>query len=247
MSTGTRFVVLAAPRTGSNLLCTLLNSHPDVLCHHELFNPNGIFYALEYRDGSLDLGSMEARDREPFAFLQRVWDHPLGASCVGFKMTRGQDAAIMQGLIEDSGVLKILLHRRNRLKTFISEQLALQTDRWEVYAKDELAIETPQLHVDVGAFKAHCELNESYYQDIRHALRSGRQHWIETAYEDILAESEHVRLLEFLGVEATDARLKQASVKQSDRDLRTHIENFQELERAFKGSDYLAELYDYEN
>ena len=247
MSTGTRFVILAAPRTGSNLLCTLLNSHPDVLCHHELFNPNGIFYALEYRDGSLDLGSMEARDRKPFTFLQRVWEHPLGASCVGFKVTRGQDAAIMQSLIEDPGVLKILLYRRNRLKTFISEQLARQTDRWEVYAKDELATETPRLHVDVEAFKAHCELNESYYQDIRLALRSGRQHWIETAYEDILTAPEHVRLLEFLGIGATEVRLSQSSIKQSDRNLRTHIENFQELERAFEGSEHLAELYDYEH
>ena len=152
MSTGTRFVILAAPRTGSNLLCTLLNSHPEVLCHHELFNPNGIFYALEYRDGSLDLGSMEARDREPFAFLQRVWDHPQGASCVGFKMTRGQNRDIMQNVIEDPGVLKILLYRRNRLKTFISEQLARQTDRWEVYAWEELATETSRLHVDVESF-----------------------------------------------------------------------------------------------
>ena len=247
MSTVTRFVILAAPRTGSNLLCTLLNSHPEILCHHELFNPNGIFYALEYRDGSLDLGDMEARDREPFAFLQRVWGHTQGASCVGFKMTRGQDAAVMQGLIEDAGVLKVLLYRRNRLKTYISEELARQTDRWEVYSKAELATEMPRLHVDVEAFRAHCELNESYYRDIEHALRASGQLSIETAYEDILAESEHVRLLEFLGVEATDARLKQASVKQNDRDLRTHIENFQELEQAFNGSDYLAELYDYEN
>jgi LPS sulfotransferase NodH len=247
MSAGTRFVILAAPRTGSNLLCTLLNSHPEVLCHHELFNPNGIFYALEYRDGSLDLGSMEARDRDPFRFLQRVWEHPFGASCVGFKMTRGQDAAIMQRLIENSGVLKILLHRRNRLKTFISEQLARQTDRWEVYARDQLATDTPRLCVDVESFKVHCDLNERFYQDIQHALRSGRQPWIDTAYEDILTAPEHVRLLEFLGVEATRAKLSQSSIKQSDTDLRTHIENFRELELALEGSEYLAELYDYEN
>ncbi len=247
MSTGTRFVILAAPRTGSNLLCTLLNSHPEVLCHHELFNPNGIFYALEYRGGSLDLCSMEARDREPFVFLQRVWEHSQGASCVGFKMTRGQDAAVIQSLIEDPDVLKILLYRRNRLKTFISEQLARQTDRWEVYARDELAAETPRLHVDIEAFRAHCDLNDGFYQDIEHALRSGAQPWIDTAYEDILTAAEHVRLLEFLGVEATDTRLVQSSIKQSDTDLRTHIENYQELETAFEGTEHLAELYDYEN
>ncbi len=247
MSTGTRFVILAAPRTGSNLLCTLLNSHPEVLCHHELFNPNGIFYALEYRDGTLDLGSMEVRDREPFAFLQRVWEHPQGASCVGFKMTRGQDAAVMKGLIEDAGVRKILLYRRNRLKTFISEQLARQTDRWEVYTRSELAPVTPRLHVDIEAFKAHCGLNNGFYRGIEQALESAGQRWVETAYEDILTAPEHVRLLEYLGVEATGVKLTQSSIKQNNKDLRTHIENFQELERAFRGSEHLAELYDYEN
>jgi LPS sulfotransferase NodH len=247
MSTGTRFVILAAPRTGSNLLCTLLNSHPEVLCHHELFNPNGIFYALDYRDGSLDLGSMEARDRDPFLFLQRLREHPQGASCLGFKMTRGQNDVVMRTLIEDPEVLKIVLYRRNRLKTFVSEQLARQTDRWEVYARGELATDTPRLHVDVESFKAHCDLNARFYVDILNSLRSSRQTWIETVYENILSESEHVRLLEFLGVGATRARLTQSSIKQNDTDLRTHIENFEELELALEGSEYLAELYACEN
>lgn len=247
MPTSTRFVILAAPRTGSNLLCTLLNSHQQVLCHHELFNPNGIFYALEYRDGSLDLGSMEARDREPLAFLRRIWEHPQGASCLGFKMTRGQDTDVMQSLIEDAGVLKILLYRRNRLKTYISEELARLSDRWEVYSTDELATDVPKLHVDVESFKAHCELNQIFYHDIERALQAGRQPWIETTYEDILAAPEHARLLKFLGVEAADTKLMHSSIKQSHRDLRAHIDNFQEIERALEGSEYLAELYDYEN
>jgi LPS sulfotransferase NodH len=247
MSADTKFIILAAPRTGSNMLCTLLNSHPDVLCHHELFNPNGIFYALEYRDGTLDLGSMETRDQDPFRFLQRVWAHSQGASCIGFKMTRGQNAAIMQGLINDHGVLKIILYRRNRLKTYVSEELARQTDRWEVYAGDELVTDVPKLNVDVKAFRAHSELNESFYKHIRDTLQSGRQPWIETAYEDILTRAEHVRVLEFLGIGATQTMLTQSSIKQNDTDLRSHIENYQELELALEGSEYLAELYDYNN
>jgi LPS sulfotransferase NodH len=190
---------------------------------------------------------MEARDREPLAFLQRVWEHPLGASCVGFKMTRGQNDAVMRALIGDPGVLKILLYRRNRLKTFVSEQLARQTDQWEVYARDQLVTGAPRLHIDVESFRAHCDLNERFYQDIEHALRSGRQRWIEVAYENLLAGSEHVRLLEFLGVGDTRARLTQSSIKQSDTDLRSYIENYRELELALEDSEYLAELHDYNN
>jgi LPS sulfotransferase NodH len=246
MAPVTRFIILAAPRTGSNLLCTLLNSHPEVLCHHELFNPGGIYYALDYRDGTLDLGSLEARERDPFGFLRSVWMHTQGAGCVGFKITRGQNDAVMEALLGDPGVLKILLYRRNRLKTYVSEQLAIQTDRWEVYRRDELVTDTPRLRIDVGAFRAHCVLNEGFYRHIRHTLRSGRQRWIETVYENLLTGSEHVRLLEFLDAGTTGARLSQSSIKQNDTDLRTHIDNFQELELALAGSEYLAELYDCE-
>lgn len=247
MSTGTRFIILAAPRTGSNLLCTLLNSHPEVLCHHELFNPNGIFYALDCRDGSLDLGSMAERDRVPFGFLQRVWENQRGASCVGFKMTRGQNDAVMQHLVGDSGVLKIVLHRKNRLKTFVSELVARQTGQWEAYAWDEVVTDTPKVRVDVESLKAHSDLNERFYDDIRHSLHTKHQACIEMSYEDIFSRSEQVRLLGFLGVEATEVRLAHSSVKQNDSDLRNLVENFHELELAMEGSEYLAELYDNEN
>ena len=246
MSPVNRFIILAAPRTGSNLLCTLLNSHPEVLCHHELFNPDGIFYALDYRDGSLDLGSMAVRDQDPFGFLRRIWEYPQGARCIGFKMTRGQNDAIMQKLIEDSGVLKIVLQRRNRLKTYVSEQLARQTERWEVYARSDLASDTPRLRVDLESLKAHSDLNERFYRNIQQSLQVGQQPWIEAVYENILNGDEHMRLLEFLGVGDTRARLAGSSIKQNDTDLRNHIDNFHELELALEGSEYLEELYDCE-
>jgi hypothetical protein len=53
----TRFVIFAVPRTGSNWLCSLLNSHPEIICHHEIFNPERIIYSTSYRDGQLDFGS----------------------------------------------------------------------------------------------------------------------------------------------------------------------------------------------
>ena len=228
-------------------MCTLLNSHPEVLCHHELFNPDGIFYALDYRDGSLHFGSEGERDRAPFEFLQRVWENTEGASCVGFKMTRGQNDTVMRDLIEDSGVLKVVLYRKNRLKTFVSELIARQMDQWEVYAEDELAVETPKLHVDVESLKAHCDLNERFYDGIQQLLQTKQQPFIEMVYENIFTRSEHIRLLEFLGVAATQVRLAHSSIKQNDSDLRSLIENFQELELNLEGSEYLAELHDCEN
>jgi LPS sulfotransferase NodH len=190
-------VILAAPRTGSNLLCTLLNSHPDVLCHHE---------------------------------LQHVWQATEGASSVGFKMTRGQNETVMRSLVEDSSILKILLYRKNRLKTFVSEQIARQIGQWEAYTGDELTTQTPRINVDVRSLKAHVDANRCFYEGIQQLLQLKQQSWIELFYENIFVESEHKRLLEFLGVESTEAGLTHSSIKQNAPDLRNLIEK--------------AELYD---
>src|SRR5438445_713979 len=115
-----RFVILAAPRTGSNMLCTILDSHPLILCHHEVFNPDGIFYALDLRDGSFGPGSMEERDRDPLGFLARLWETDLGHPCIGFKMTHRQNEPVFQNVVHDREVKKILLRRQNRVKTYVS-------------------------------------------------------------------------------------------------------------------------------
>ena len=164
-----KFAIIAAPRTGSNLLCTLLNSHPEILCHHEVFNPDGIFTALTHRNEHLDLGSLEERDRDPLGFLQRVWerqaeDYQLS---VGFKWTRGQNDSRLTACLDDSNVKKIVLKRRNRIKTFISEKIAQRTQQWEVYSQPELIWPRPQVTVDRDELFDHISLNNQFYHHDR--------------------------------------------------------------------------------
>ena len=83
-----RFVILAAPRTGSNMLCTMLDSHPSILCHHEVYNPKGIRLALSRRNTDFTLGTITERECAPEQFLERIWSEDRGYSCVGFKRQR---------------------------------------------------------------------------------------------------------------------------------------------------------------
>lgn len=238
------FVILAAPRTGSNLLCTLLNSHPTILCHHELFNPRGIFVALDQRDSARDWGGLNERDRDPLRFLARVWQVSLGASHVGFKMTRGQSDQVLRHVLRDSSVSKIILRRSNRLKTFVSQLIAEQTDQWEAYQHGPQPSPSPRVKIEVAALRAHAKRNEEYYDDLRHEVESGAQPFLELRYEDLLNRAEHMRALEFLGLTPPQPPLSAASVKQSDRDLRTVIANFAELDGVLRGTAYHAELHD---
>src|SRR6202051_4647549 len=93
-----RFVILAAPRSGSNMLCTMLDSHPSILCHHEIFNPKGIRLALRLRDTDFALGTVAQREQDPRRFLEQVWTTRLGYPCVGFKFTHRQNELIFRHL-----------------------------------------------------------------------------------------------------------------------------------------------------
>lgn len=237
-----RFVILAAPRTGSNLLCTLLDSHPGILCHHEVFNPRGIFYALDYRDGSMALATMAERDQAPFEFLQNLWEAAEGAQHVGFKMTRGQHEAIMRQVLREESVRKIILRRENRVRTYVSQLIAERTDQWEIYDEAELIDELPRMRIDAGELQRHAESNASFYDSLETELRSTGQSWLDLRYKELLSRGTHERLLEYLGAEP--AALVARSVRQARGDLRSAIENFDELAAALEKTDYHAELHD---
>ncbi len=241
----TRFVILAVPRTGSNLLCTLLNSHPRILCHHEVFNPQGVFTALDYRGKGLEVPSLQQRDDDPLGFLDRVWqtgesDDP----CVGFKWTRGQNQDVLKQVLEDSGVKKIVLRRCNRMKTYVSELIAQKTQQWEVYSGHELMMPRPRVHVDVGQLLEHIATNQRFYDELSANLSRHKQPHLEIEYEVLLDREIQLRMLDFLAVASRDWPLTAASVKQNSTDLRDSIANFAELRNCLTDGKLMAELHD---
>lgn len=235
-----RFAILAAPRTGSNWLCTLLDSHPQVLCHHELFNPEGIHLAQSVRRRRFALGSLAQRERDPVAFLERAWRRPCGAAAVGFKITRGQSQVVFDHLLAQSGTLKLVLERRNRVKTFVSEQLARATGHWESYPGVNLA-RPPAIDVDAGELARHAELNRQFYDSLRRRLLAGGQPALWLTYEELGQPQVQRRILAFLEV-APGSRLAPATRKQTPRDLRRVIANFDDLARQLAGTPLAAEL-----
>ena len=61
----TRFIILAAARTGSNLLATALNEHSNIICFREVFNwrTETIGYFVEgYNNDSAEDRAFRERD-----------------------------------------------------------------------------------------------------------------------------------------------------------------------------------------
>jgi len=227
-----RFVIIAAPRTGSNMLCSLLNAHPKILCHHEIFNPEGIHYALDHRTREMDLGTREDRDREPEKFLERLWEHPCGRPVVGFKLNRGQNE-ILGTVLEDGGVRKIILTRRNRVRAVMSEMIARQTGEWESYAFSKRGQPCEPIWIDADELVTQAAENELYFTRIRCTLERLGQSFLETSYEDLCGQEEQLRILRFLGVEG---RLLQPATRKNDDVLR-RIANLEHLKAKLRNSD----------
>ena len=234
-----RFVILAAPRTGSNWLCTLLDSHPQVLCHHELFNPQGIHLSRRLC-GRLDLGGTEARDRDPVALLERAWRAHLGHQAVGFKLNLGQERRVFDHVLSDPAIRKVVLRRRNRVRTFVSEAIAERTGEWESYPELPLRGDPPRVPVPAAELRAHAERNAAYYAALERRLVAAGKPWIEVAYERLGETAERERILAFLGVSRSP--LTGATRRQHPQPLRDLIANFAELRTELRGSELEEEL-----
>lgn len=236
-----RFVIFAAPRTGSNLLCSLLDAHPHILCHHGLFNPDGIHWARGWRSKEGLPGSLAERDCDPAAFLDAVWAADGGARAIGFKMNRDESEHAMSALLGDAGVRKILLRRRNQVRTYVSEEIALATGVWESFdTPADLAM--PLVRIEPAELMRHGALNAAYYARIEGSLRTTGQSWFDTCYEALADPDEVAAILSFLGIE-TQGPLPAASHKRGPTDLGAVVENFDELAAALRGTPLLDDLY----
>jgi LPS sulfotransferase NodH len=243
METVNRFVILAAPRTGSNWMCSMLNSHPQVLCHHGIFNPSGIHYALDHRAGDLDLGTVEQRDVNPLEFLARLWQHTFGKQAVGFKFNRDENERALAATLADKHTLKIVLKRRNRIRTFVSEMIAESTGQWESYHFSEQRPPPAALTVDAASLLRHVERNQRYYAQVEARADADGQSFLTVFYEDLYSRAEWARVLDFLRVSPDASLLRASTRKQNSRSLRELIANFKSLEAQLRGSTIEAELH----
>ncbi|BDX05400.1 hypothetical protein [Planctobacterium marinum] len=235
-----RFVILAAPRSGSNLLCTMLNSHPDVLCHHEVFNPDGIFVAVPLRDSDFSLGTLAQRDADPTGFLATLWAQNQTCSHVGFKMTHKQHLGAFKHICADPGIHKIVLSRRNQVAVYVSRLIAEQTGIWEDYGNQEVA-GAKAVKVNPGSLLEAIRFNQNYYAELEKTLVGDVTH---IAYEDLFNSKEQARLQTALGLRPLP--LEARSRKQNPYPLAQLIENFDslklELSRNLNSRSLVSEL-----
>jgi LPS sulfotransferase NodH/glycosyltransferase involved in cell wall biosynthesis len=121
--------ILASPRTGSTLLCAVLNRTPGILSHFELFHEDMIQYA---RDTVDDPQALAERNADPAGFLDRVRAEAgaAGIQVIAFKHFAHLDQSVTRCIVEDPDIALIHLSRENLLAQYSSEQIARASGEW---------------------------------------------------------------------------------------------------------------------
>ncbi len=132
----TKFVILGYPRTGSNLLMTTLNKHPNVFCYGEIFNNR------EVRDWDIPYVfrspfELKKKDENPVEYARKkiFGEYPVDVKAVGFKLfyhhaRKEREEEVWEFLKNDKRIKIIHIVRKDLLRAFVSHALAKETGKF---------------------------------------------------------------------------------------------------------------------
>lgn len=235
------FIILGTARTGSTMLWSYLNSHPDILCLRGVYGSTnkinfGKFYGElpeEYHSSEL----IKLRNERPIEFLENyVWkEYSKPFKAVGLKYFYDHDRHLSNkeeviSYFRTNRAIKFLhLKRQNLLATMFSYKRALAQQQWTKANTDFRTSITVQ------------ECNDYYQQILDNQklfdeLFSDRT--LQVSYDNLLKATERTlqEVLDFIGVKPIS--LKTETNKNRETKLSDCITNYTELKTHFKSTDY---------
>jgi LPS sulfotransferase NodH len=216
-----RFAILCMGRSGSTMLQTMLDSHPNIRCFGELFHPNGGFADSGNPDLSAFLDATLASEQKAAIGFKMPWNSLIIYPDV-WDLFRRQQFRV------------ILLTRENRLDQFLSMKLAIHNKMWHSF--DDLGLHYPRerLHLD----PVECLHHLQYFRFGDTMLREA-SHDLERAtidYRQLTNPTALAPIFSLLGVEPQTLTPEVVRLRQgSQRDI---IENYEELRESLRGTQW---------
>lgn len=239
-----KFVIISTPRSGSNLLCGMLGAHPQIICFHELFHHEAVYFGPRNRD-KYNFGTVEERDRQPYKFLSKIYNQEHGSDAVGFKIFPGHNQKILNFVLNAPEIKKIVLKRENLLFSYTSALIARQTKKWQnaivtdtKTGREDESKESVKVHVDAKEFFAYIKKNQDYFDYVEKRLI--RQKSICINYQELISEDKVIMdLVEFIDVKNDpDLELTKLHTKQNSNKLSNRISNYEELRKKLLDTPY---------
>jgi hypothetical protein len=235
------FIILGTARTGSTMLWSFLNSHPDILCLRGVYgSTNKINFGKFYGELPEEYNSSELinlRNERPIEFLEnyvlKEYSKPFKA--VGFKYFYDHDRHLSNkeeviSYFKANKAIKFLhLKRDNLLATMFSYKRALAQQQWSKANTDFRTSITVQ------------ECNDYFQQILDNQERFDElfsDRTLQVSYDNLLKATERTlqEVLDFVGVKTIS--LATETNRNRETKLFDCITNYTELKTHFKSTDY---------
>ncbi|NPD47862.1 sulfotransferase [Lentimicrobium sp. S6] len=226
------FVIIAHPRSGSNLLVSLLRSHPEINCKGELFN----------RINLVECDKL-------FQDYQRI-DSVL-IKTKGFKMPFSFRSSnknnIWEKVKSDESFKIIHLSRSNLLRAYVSMKIASKTKSWFGNKDNNKSVVDKQCILDAQECVSWINNTTRRQKKIEYDFRY--HHSYALTYENLMLNKNTIKdLLHFLDVD-THVDLSTKLEKQNKEPISKLIINYEEFRNGIQNSvwsDFLGEDQDLE-
>jgi len=250
-----KFILLAARRSGTSLVIDCLNSHPDIHCVKRAFglerkikNPtsdkhSGGFYLYRTKSIVNRLRYYAGRAGLINDFLyEDVFNKNSKNHNTGFRVIYNMSSKYpeLADWAKDNDVKVVHLIRKNILKTYVSSLTAPIHKMHHPREGENISTVKIQLDLKNVIKELNARLNEIDIQRERYASCTYKEIFYEDFIENQAEES--IKLLDFIGADSKHL-LKSTLVKINPDSLKQVVENYEEIERALKGSPLEEYLY----
>ena len=209
-------MILSQPRTGSTLLCLLLDQYPTFDCFTELFSKDGLNILSRYKS-SLSSWNVEKRDQSPTLFLNTI-TKITGDNNFIFKFFPEHGLELLDNIMTNLRPKGLILSRRNKLAQYASLKTAIKSGVWNKQYPSEIKIndkfnQKPLFSErEFRRFIFQTENIDEYFKKtlIRHNLE-----YKQIFYEDLLKQEEINRISKYVDpdVQVTEKPLDYSTVK----------------------------------
>jgi hypothetical protein len=220
-----RFAIIGQQRTGSSYLVNLLVCHPEIHCCGEIFNPDGINLRWPENMGGRRAGRetvsrlRDIRERDPQEFLNGVFAIDFGKPTIGFKIFRDHNPPMLEHVLDDRGIAKIVHSRANVLARYASLRAARAMG--DFVGTDE----KPLVKFNAVKFAPFHHQHTTFLDETEQRLAAGGQNFHRSHFEDLNDPVRLTAMLKFLGVAPELPPLQEPPANRGSSDVLSRFSN----------------------
>ena len=229
-----KFLVLTQARTGSNMLVSMLDSHPNIKCYGEVFNPSSSFGYVNWQRNSYlrRIANKYIRDYnvEKYIYSLLSVGPKDNTQAVGFKVIYPGQFDRWPNLryyCRENNFKIISLIRQNLIRKYVSSRIANYEGAWSAREHRNKRV---SIKVDLSDLSRFIDRMETIYHLID--TLSVEFRGIKISYEELSSNRDSVmtEVFQYLGIKEFEIEaLKAKTAKQNPERLDQIIENYDEV------------------